>query len=171
MSETVKWFKRKFVFDFPVELYPNLRVRLRGSPARLEELLRGLAPQYLTAKLEGKWSMQEHAGHLADLEPLWPARLEDYLAGAEKQTAADLTNRKTHEAGHDQRPVAEILQAFRTSRMAFVEKLEGLSADVFSRTALHPRLNTSMRLVDHLFFVAEHDDHHLARIWELSHTG
>jgi len=24
-----------------------------------------------------------------------------------------------------------------------------------------------MRLVDRLFFVAEHDDHHLARIWEL----
>jgi hypothetical protein len=24
-----------------------------------------------------------------------------------------------------------------------------------------------MRLVDHLCFVAEHDDHHLARIWEL----
>jgi hypothetical protein len=24
-----------------------------------------------------------------------------------------------------------------------------------------------MRLIDHLYFVAEHDDHHLARIWEL----
>jgi hypothetical protein len=27
-----------------------------------------------------------------------------------------------------------------------------------------------MRLVDHLYFVAEHDDHHLARIWELTST-
>jgi uncharacterized damage-inducible protein DinB len=24
-----------------------------------------------------------------------------------------------------------------------------------------------MRLVDHLFFVAEHDDHHLAQIWNM----
>jgi hypothetical protein len=24
-----------------------------------------------------------------------------------------------------------------------------------------------MRLIDHLYFVAEHDDHHLARVWEL----
>jgi hypothetical protein len=24
-----------------------------------------------------------------------------------------------------------------------------------------------MRLVDHLYFVAEHDDHHLAYIWQL----
>jgi hypothetical protein len=28
-------------------------------------------------------------------------------------------------------------------------------------------LKTPMRLVDHLYFVAEHDDHHLAGIWEL----
>jgi hypothetical protein len=28
-----------------------------------------------------------------------------------------------------------------------------------------------MRLVDHLYFVAEHDDHHLARIWELIHPS
>jgi hypothetical protein len=32
---------------------------------------------------------------------------------------------------------------------------------------LHPRLKQPMRLVDHLYFVAEHDDHHLARIWEM----
>jgi hypothetical protein len=28
-------------------------------------------------------------------------------------------------------------------------------------------MQAPMRLVDHLYFVAEHDDHHLARIWEL----
>jgi len=27
-----------------------------------------------------------------------------------------------------------------------------------------------MRLVDHLFFAAEHDDHHLAMIWEMLHS-
>jgi hypothetical protein len=32
---------------------------------------------------------------------------------------------------------------------------------------LHPRLKVPMRLVDHLCFVAEHDDHHLARLWAL----
>ena len=45
--------------------------------------------------------------------------------------------------------------------------LEGLATEDFARTAWHPRLNVSMRLVDHLLFIAEHDDHHLARIWEL----
>jgi hypothetical protein len=38
-----------------------------------------------------------------------------------------------------------------------------------SRTMLHPRLKKPMRLVDHLYFAAEHDDHHLAWIWALLH--
>src|ERR1700719_2635884 len=45
-----------------------------------------------------------------------------------------------------------------------------LDASPFVRTISHPRLKTPMRLVDHLYFVAEHDDHHLSRIWELVTT-
>ena len=41
MSQVPIWFERKFEFSFPVELHPNLRARLRGTPARLEEVLRG----------------------------------------------------------------------------------------------------------------------------------
>jgi len=36
------------------------------------------------------------------------------------------------------------------------------------RTALHPRLQQPMRVLDMAFFTAEHDDHHLARMTELS---
>jgi hypothetical protein len=42
---------------------------------------------------------------------------------------------------------------------------------LFAHTMLHPRLKQPMRLVDHLYFAAEHDDHHLARIWELINAG
>jgi hypothetical protein len=82
----VPWFERQFEFSLPVELLPNLCARLRGTPARLEEVLRGRSHTILIGKAQGKWSAQENAGQ---------------------------------------------------------------------------------RLVDHLYFVAEHDDHHLARIWEL----
>ncbi|MBC8367786.1 hypothetical protein H8E52_10280 [bacterium] len=37
----------------------------------------------------------------------------------------------------------------------------------FRQTALHPRLKTPMRACDMLYFMAEHDDHHLARISEI----
>jgi hypothetical protein len=49
--------------------------------------------------------------------------------------------------------------------------VEELDASLFTRAIPHPRLKTPMRLVDHLYFVAEHDDHHLARIWELVNTA
>jgi hypothetical protein len=48
-----------------------------------------------------------------------------------------------------------------------VERLETLDAEVFARPALHPRLNVNLRLVDLLFFIAEHDDYHLTRMSEL----
>jgi len=36
-----------------------------------------------------------------------------------------------------------------------------------SNESTHPRLRTSMNAVDLAYFVAEHDDYHLARIGEL----
>jgi len=167
MSQVANWFERKFEFSFPVELYPNLCIRLRGTPARLEEVFRGQSREVLVRRRDDKWSAQEHAGHLLDLDPLWMARVEDYVAGGEELTAADLNNRKTHEANHNARPIGKILAEFRTARRQLVDRLGELDPALFARAMLHPRLKTPMRLVDHLYFVAEHDDHHLAKIWEL----
>jgi len=142
--------------------------RLRGTPARLEERLRHLSKGVLTRKDGASWSIQENAGHLLDLEPLWAARVEDFLKGNARLQVADLTNRKTHEAGHNNSPVEGILSAFRSARSQLVSRLETLDNGAFARTALHPRLDQPMRLLDHAFFVAEHDDHHLARIGALA---
>jgi uncharacterized damage-inducible protein DinB len=161
------WFERKFDFTFPVEQYPNLCIRLRGTPARLEEMLREVVRERLVKKPDNKWSAQEHAGHLLDLESLWMARVEDYEAGLAELTAADLSNRKTDEADHNARPLAYIVGEFRRARLRLVDRVEEIQPDLFARAMLHPRLKQPMRLVDHLYFVAEHDDHHLARIWEL----
>jgi uncharacterized damage-inducible protein DinB len=167
MNAAPRWFERKFEFTFPVELHPNLFTRLRGTPARLEEVVRFADRPRLVHKAEGKWSAQEHVGHLLDLESLWIARIRDYLAGGSELTAADLTNRQTHEANHNARPVEEILNAFRAARGQLLARAETIDVTLFGRAMLHPRLKQPMRLVDHLYFVAEHDDHHLAWIWEL----
>jgi uncharacterized damage-inducible protein DinB len=170
MSQVPAWFERKFDFTFAVEQYPNLCVRLRGTSARLEEILRGVSRDLLLAKPGGLWSPQEHAGHLLDLEPLWMARVDDFLAGGGTLTVADLSNRKTHEANHNSRRLIEILAEFRTARLSLVDRVEKFRPAVFARAMLHPRLKQPMRLVDHLCFVAEHDDHHLAKVWELINT-
>ncbi len=170
MAELIPWFERVFSFDLPDRMFPNILERLRGTPVRLEERLRPLARNVLTRKESGSWSIQENAGHLLDLEPLWAARLEDFIQRRERLQVADLTNRRTHEARHNDNPLDRILSGFRSARCELIGKLEGLDPAAFSKTALHPRLNTPMRLLDHLFFVAEHDDHHLARISVLMRT-
>jgi uncharacterized damage-inducible protein DinB len=170
VNQSTLWFERKFEFTFPVELHPNLCARLRGTPARLEELVHEAPRDLLIRKTEEKWSPQEQAGHLLDLEPLWMARVDDFLTGGTELTVADLQNRKTHDANHNARSVDEILRGFRDERTRLVKRVEGTGPALFARTMLHPRLKQPMRLIDHLYFVAEHDDHHLARIWELLNT-
>jgi uncharacterized damage-inducible protein DinB len=167
MPVLIPWFKREFSFDIPAGMFPNVLERLRGTPARLEERLAGLPFRILTRREGDTWSIQENAGHLLDLEPLWADRVEDFAQGKERLRTADLTNRRTHEARHNESPLEKILSSFRAARASFVGSLEGLDEAIRARTALHPRLNNPMRVIDHAFFVAEHDDHHLARISEL----
>ncbi|MFL6446248.1 MAG: DinB family protein [Bryobacteraceae bacterium] len=167
MSAVPAWFERTFEFSFPVEMYPNVCVRLLGTPARLEELVSGVSRDILTAKPDSKWSMQEHVGHLADMEPLWLRRLQDFIAGRDTLTVADLSNRRTHEANHNVHELKNILDGFRSSRFELLEHLKRLEPAQFAQTLVHPRLQQPMRLVDHLYFVAEHDDHHLATMWKL----
>ena len=167
MARIPRWFDRKFEFSFPLELYPNLCIRLRGAPARMEELISAGSREALIRKTEGKWSAQEHAGHLLDLETLWLARVHDFTSGRGELTVADLSNRKTDEANHNASSANDILADFRKARLQLVDSVQQLDPALFGQTLLHPRLKTPMRLIDHLFFVAEHDDHHLAWIWEL----
>jgi hypothetical protein len=163
-----KWVEREFVFNSPVGVFPSVLERLRGTPARLEELTRGLRPELLTGRRDGKWSAQEHVGHLYDLDELHEGRLEDYARGLEALRAADMSNRKTEEANHNSARLEDLLARFRSARESFVRRLESLTEDEVSASALHPRLGKQMRVIDMALFVAEHDDHHLASIRELA---
>jgi hypothetical protein len=93
----------------------------------------------------------------------------NFLSNATELTAADLSNRKTDEANHNAHPVQAILSDFRVARLQLMEQVEAIEPAAFSRALLHPRLKIQLRLVDHLYFMAEHDDHHLAHIWDLIH--
>jgi hypothetical protein len=167
MVDRMEWIKRQFTFELPLGMYPNVVERVRGTPARLEDLTRSLPREILTRRDNDKWSIQEQAGHLLDLEPLGMNRLDDYEAGLETLHAADMTNRQTHEANHNASTIENILDEFRAERMALVRRLDGYDEAFVQKTALHPRLKMEIRIIDLAFFIAEHDDHHLARISEL----
>ena len=167
MTERIKCTDRRFDFTFPAGLYPEMIERVRGTPARLEDRIGSLPAADLQRRDGEKWSIQENAGHLLDLESLVMERLNQYLAGAAELHAADMSNRTTHEANYNSVPVASILSDFREQRTKIVARLDGLDGEMFARSALHPRLGVQMRLVDMIFFQAEHDDYHLTRNSEL----
>lgn len=164
MIQRQPWFERQFTFDLPVAAAPGVLERLRGTPARLAHRLSGVSPEVLTARLGDRWSIQENVGHLGDLEPLWLSRIEDLAAGRRMLQPADLENRRTHEARHNARPLPELLARFEHARLDLVGQLERADEADWLRSAVHPRLQTPMRLLDLAFFAAEHDDHHLATI-------
>lgn len=167
MSKRIKWTDRRFDFGFPVGLYPEMIERVRGTSARLDDRLKDLPDEVLTRREGERWSIQENAGHLLDLESLVSQRLDEYAAGAEVLHAADMSNRKTYEAKHNEVDISLILGLFCQQRLGIVDRLEAFDAAIFARAALHPRLGVPMRLVDMVYFQAEHDDYHLARISEL----
>jgi uncharacterized damage-inducible protein DinB len=164
----MRWTDRTFRFDLPVEMFPVVIERLRGAAPRIEDKVKGLLPEVLARRDRDAWSIQEHIGHLLDLDELHIGRLDDYLAGAEVLRAADMENRKTWQAGHNQSAAEELVQRFRRERQTFVERLETWDPERIGQSAIHPRLNQPMRVIDMAFFVAEHDDHHLARMTELA---
>lgn len=160
----MKWFDREFQTDLPDWMADHVLERLRGTPARLEDRAATLGSESLTRHNGGAWSVQENVGHLLDLEPLWLGRVNDILERKEILREADLANRKTHEANHNGRRIAELLNEFRQARSRFVQAVEGQTSEHLSLSSLHPRLKQPMRILDLMYFVAEHDDHHLVLI-------
>lgn len=162
-----KWFERTFTFDIPVARMPYLIERLRGTPARIDEKIRGVPGSILTKRVENTWSIQENIGHLADLERLHLARLNDLEQHLPDLRPADLTNKPTWDSDHNSRPIAEVCETFRTIRQKFISRLEQWKPEELDFHAMHPRLKVPMRVIDVAFFTAEHDDYHLTRVHEL----
>jgi len=164
----IKWFDRTFEFSFEQNIFPSIVERLEGTSVRICHKLNNIPKEHLTGRIDNTWSIQENVGHLLDLEPLWHGRLEDILNNKEYLRSADLENRKTHLAAHNEEDIDVLLEKFLQQRKITLDSLVNITEDQVYKHALHPRLKTPMRTMDLFLFVAEHDDHHLARISELN---
>jgi hypothetical protein len=162
--DQMAWTARRFDQQLPVELFPSVLERFRGTPTRVAGIIGGAPQRVLTAKPGGKWSIQEHLGHLLDLEELGERRLADFQARAEVLTAADMSNRKTEEAQHNEANEWNLQIAFAKAREELVANLAVLRTADIAHVALHPRLQRPMNVVEWVYFMCEHDDHHLARM-------
>jgi hypothetical protein len=50
MVDRTEWIERQFTFGLPLGMYGNVVERVRGTPARLEDLTRGLSTEVLTRR-------------------------------------------------------------------------------------------------------------------------
>ncbi|MEL6672046.1 MAG: DinB family protein [Bacteroidota bacterium] len=163
----IPWFERKFDFSYQQNIFPAIIERLEGTSLRLRAKVAQVPAAQLTRKPAGNWSIKEHIGHLTDLEPLWQGRLADVLAGERYLREADLTNRGTDQAGHNETDLQTLLDRFEATRSQTLTSLRSLTESEVRQSALHPRLEQPMRIMDLFLFVAEHDDHHLVFISQL----
>jgi len=163
----IKWFDRKFEFDEKQNIFPSILERLSGTPIRLEVKLKSIDPAFYDQRIIDAWTIKENAGHLGDLEPLWQGRLEDIINGALEMRPADLQNTRTTLANHNSKTIDELIHSFTQIRLKTIHLLRQIGEEAIFKSSLHPRLKTPMRTMDLFLFVAEHDDHHLARITEL----
>ena len=170
MIQQTPWFERSFAFDFPVSNFPVIFSRLEGALFRLQCILANADDEACSNSKNG-WSVKEELGHLTDLEELWWNRLQDFLDRKELMTVADLTNTKTHEAGHNEKSLEQLMQLFVRLRQRTLEAIYDFDRGTLGLTSIHPRLQQPMRLIDFLYFVAEHDDHHIAKISGLLRRG
>lgn len=164
MTQLIKWTERKFLFDNDAGVFPALIERLSGTHARLQEKINDAPFMLLTQQDDNKWSIQEHAGHLLDLDELLCKRLDDFEAGKKTLTPADMSNKKTYESLYNEHDIKAILKTFKASRIELSKRLYSYGTDIILKEATHPRLNKPMKLIDCIYFFAEHDDHHLAAI-------
>ena len=134
-----------------------------------EEKIRLIPTDLVKLRVDNTWTIKENIGHLTDLEPLWQGRLQDILDGKDELRPTDLQNTRTTKANHNATPLEKLL-TFRRIREETLAMLNDLTEERIFMSALHPRLRTPMRTIDLFSFVADHDDHHLARIAELSNA-
>lgn len=169
MNQT-KWFDRSFNFDNEQNIFPSILERLSGTPIRLEEKVLEIPEHILHSSLKNSWTIKENIGHLIDLESLWQDRFNDIKNAQVELRPTDLQNTKTDLANHNATSILQLLFEFRKIRNQTLEMLKSIDDEIIFKSALHPRLKTPMRTMDLFLFVAEHDDHHLARITEIIET-
>jgi hypothetical protein len=160
---TTKWFERKFVFGLPVGMLPFYLERLEGTIVRLDIKVKGVSEEVLSASSNGKWSIKQNIGHLAEVDEIALKRMDEMIQGISPMSPAVFEPRYNY----NQQPVKDVLDYFRANRTKNLKKYTSISENDLLKASLHPRLKVEMTPVDLAYFDAEHDDHHIVTINQL----
>ncbi|MEX1240904.1 MAG: DinB family protein [Cyclobacteriaceae bacterium] len=157
------WFERKFEFGISAGMLPFFVERLEGTIARLEKKVQGQPDRILSYQPQGKWSIKQHIGHLAEVDEIALRRIDEMINGISPMKPAVFEPRQDY----NHQPVDKVLEYFTKNRIRNLKKYKSLPEADCTKVSLHPRLKMMMNPVDLAFFDAEHDDHHLVKIREI----
>ncbi|WP_153398772.1 DinB family protein [Chryseobacterium vaccae] len=160
----VRWFDRQFDSNTGAEHFDEFLKRLEHFPTVLKKLLKSCPIEVSTCKMGGKWSVNEHIGHLILLEDLWRIRFRDIKEGKPDMSPADLNNTAIDESSFNNMLVEELIKNLASERHKTIAMLQKMSEEDLLKTSIHPRLQQPMTIIDLMHFVAEHDLHHLHAI-------
>ena len=161
--QKLEWFQRSFTFGIPSGMLPFLIDRLEGTIVRLGHKIADQSDSTLSNKLDGKWSIKQNIGHLAEVDTIALRRIDEMLNGITPMSPAVFQPSQDY----DSQPITDVFNLFRRNRLENLKTYQSLSDVDLLKFSLHPRLKVEMNPVDLAFFDAEHDDHHLVRITEI----
>jgi hypothetical protein len=157
--QEVPWFERELIFGKPVEMLPYFLERLSGTILRLEAKVKGIEDHILSEKFNGKWSIKQNIGHLAEVDQIANKRIDEMVNGV-----AVISPAVFEPQDYNPWPIEKVISFFSETRKSNLKKYASLSSDQLLKSSLHPRLKVQMTPVDLAWFDAEHDDHHLVKI-------
>jgi uncharacterized damage-inducible protein DinB len=140
---------------------------LDRAPSIVVPLVRQAAPSIRKRRpRSGKWSIHEHACHLADVHGLFFQRLDLMLSEDEPAIRSYDPGRDDPDDRLLQIDLDEALDRFENERRRLVERLRQLAPSDWARTARHDEYN-SYSVFTMFRHVALHDFFHAYRIEEL----
>ena len=143
-------------------MLPFYLERLSGTAIRIADKVKGISEDILSEKVDGKWSVKQNIGHLAEVDAIALQRIDQMLAGISMMLPAVFEPRD-----YSLLPVRGVLQYFEENRGRNLVKYKSLRDEDLIKASLHPRLKLPMTPVDLAYFDAEHDDPHLVTIHEI----
>jgi hypothetical protein len=159
---TLPWFERNLKFGLPKEMLPFYLERLEGTIVRIQAKVKGISDSTLSEKLNGKWSVKQQIGHLAEVDEIANKRIDEMVAGITPMSPAVFEPQD-----YNPWPIEKVIDLFKTNRLKNLKKYQSLSDADLMKPSLHPRLKVMMTPVDLAWFDAEHNDHHLVKMNEI----
>jgi hypothetical protein len=160
--KSLAWFDRKFTFGLSQEMLPFYLERLEGSIYRIEAKVKVVDDKVLSEKYNGKWSIKQNIGHLAEVDLVSNKRIDEMKSGAEVLSPAVFEPQD-----YNPWPIEKVVKFFREARLSNLAKYKTISEADVLMASTHPRLKVKMTPIDLAFFDAEHDDHHILKISDI----